>query len=266
MFKKYNAVMPDKELNKYAKRRNAINEIYTAIEDNVESADITAFAKRIQDIVDESIEIKDEGTKDTGKTIDLSHLNLDKLREKFLKTENKSTAVQILKDRIERQLKKMVDENPTRVDFYKKYQEIIEEYNKGKDVVTIEEVFKELVEFVNSMTEEKARVTREGLDEEQAAIFDILRKPELNEKDKKKVKEIAIELLDELKKEKLKIDQCFEKATTSAAIFNVVSNTLYKELPYPTYQTDDIDEKTTRLYDHLRNQYFGNGKSVYGGF
>lgn len=266
VFTKYNAVMPDKDINRFTKRRNAINAIYSAIEDNVENADITAIAKKIQDIVDESIEIKDNEIKDSGKTVDLSYLNFDRLREKFLKTENKKTAVQILKNRVEMMLKKMVDENPLRVDFYKRYQEIIEEYNKGKDSLTIEEAFKNLEELVNSLSEEKARVISEGLNEEQAAIFDILRKPELTEKEKNKVKEIAIELLDKLKMDKLKIDQCFEKTETSAAIFNVVSNTLYEELPYPTYQNEDINEKTTLLYDHLRNQYFGGGRSVYGDF
>ena len=266
VFSKYNAVMPDKEINKFAKRRNAINAIYSAIEDNVENADITAIAKNIQDIVDESIEIKENEIKDSGKMIDLSYLNLDRLREKFLKTENKKTAVQILKNRVEMMLKKMVDENPLRVDFYRRYQEIIEEYNKGKDMLTIEEAFKNLENFIPLLSEEKARVISEGLNEEQAAIFDILRKPVLTEKEKNKVKEIAIELLDRLKENNLKIDQCFEKTETSAAIFNVVSNTLYEELPYPTYQNEDINEKTTLLYDHLRNQYFGGGKSVYGDF
>jgi type I restriction enzyme R subunit len=33
----------------------------------------------------------------------------------------------------------MVDQNPLRVDFYKRYQEIIDDYNRGKDAVTIDE-------------------------------------------------------------------------------------------------------------------------------
>lgn len=39
---------------------------------------------------------------------------------------------------------------------------------------------------------------------------------------------------------------------------------LFEKLPYPTYQNDDIDLKTNLLYNHLRNQYYGGGKSVYG--
>src|SRR5690606_2125728 len=106
-----------------------------------------------------------------------------------------------LKEKIEKQLQKMVDLNPLRVDFYKRYQQIIEAYNAGKDAVTIEETFRQLIEFVNSLSAEEADTKREGLSEEQKAVFDILRKPNLNSNDKKKIKEIAIYLLEELKKE-----------------------------------------------------------------
>jgi type I restriction enzyme R subunit len=70
-----------------------------------------------------------------GKIIDLSGLDFDLLEQYFLKTKNKNAAVQSLKDKIEKQLKQMVERNPLTVDYYKRYQEIIEEYNRGKDEV-----------------------------------------------------------------------------------------------------------------------------------
>lgn len=265
VFKKYKALMPDKLLNNYAPRRNAIDAIYTAIEDNVESADVSAIMKQIQNVVDESIEnMLQESTHDEGKIVDISSLNFQLLEEHFLKTKNKNTTVQSLKNKIEQQLKQMVERNPLRVDYYTRYQEIIDEYNHGKDAVTIEETFKKLIEFVNSLSEEEADTKREGLTEEQKAIFDILRKPVLNESDKKRVKEIAIELLDELKKEKLKVDQVWQKSETAAAVFTAVNKLLFDKLPYPTYKTDDIDLKTNLVYNHLRSQYWGGGRSVYG--
>jgi type I restriction enzyme R subunit len=160
----------------------------------------------------------------------------------------------------------MVENNPLRVDFYKKYQEIIEEYNKGKDAVTVEETFKKLIEFVNSLSEEEARVKREDLTEEQIAIFDILRKKDLTEPEKNKVKEIAIELLEELKKDKLKIECWSEKSVTAASVFKYVNTTLFNNLPFPKYQNDDIDLRTNMIFSHLRNQYFGAGQSVYGAY
>ena len=130
--------------------------------------------------------------------------------------------------------------------------------------MTGEETFKNLVQFINSLTEEQIDTKREGLTEEQKAIFDILRKPALSECDKKKIKEIAIELLAELKVDKLKVLQWADKSVTAAAVFNVVSKTLFKLMPYPTYETDDIDVKTNLVYAHLKKQYYGDGMSIYG--
>jgi type I restriction enzyme, R subunit len=265
VFKKYKALQPDKILNTYAKRRNAIDAIYTAIEGNVESADVAEIMRKIQSVVDESIEnMLNEPINDFGKVIDLSGLNFELLEKHFLKSKNKNSIVHSLKEKIEKQLRQMVEKNPLRVDFYQRYQEIIDRYNRGKDAVTIEETFKKLIEFVNSLSEEEADTKREGLTEEQKAIFDILRKPNLTDSDKKKIKEVAIELLEDLKKEKLKVEQWADKSVTAAAVFNAVSKTLFELLPYPTYQTDEIDLKTNLVYEHLKQQYYGGGSSLYG--
>jgi type I restriction enzyme R subunit len=37
-------------------------------------------------------------------------------------------------------------------------------------------------------------------------------------------------------------------------------------LPYPTYQTDEVDLKTNQVYEHLKQQYFGGGVSIYGSY
>lgn len=266
VFKKYKALQPDKLLNQYASRKNAIDIIYTAIEDKIESADVSEIMKKIQDVVDESIDnLVHEPGLQKEKIVDLSGLNFELLEKYFLKTENKNTVVQSLKDKIERQLKQMVEKNPLRVDYYQRFQEIIDEYNRGKDAVTIEQTFKRLIEFVNSLSAEEADSKREGLTEEQKAMFDLLRQGiKLTETDKKQVKKIAIELLEDLKKEKLKVEQWADKSTTAAAVFNTVSKTLFELLPYPTYQTNDVDLKTNLIYEHLKHQYYGGGVSIYG--
>ena len=265
VFKKFKALQPDKVLYQYSARKNAIDVIYTAIEGNVESADVAEIMKKIQEVVDKSIEsMVAEPTHDQGKLIDLSGLNFALLEQFFKSTKNKNSVVHSLKDKVEKQLKQMVEKNPLRVDFYHRYQEIIDEYNRGKDSVTIEETFKRLIDFVNSLSAEEAETKREGLTEEQKAIFDIIRKPELSESEKKKIRKIAIELLDELKNDKLKVEQWADKSVTAAAVFNTVSKTLFELLPYPTYKTDDVDLKTNLVYEHLKHQYFGGGLSIYG--
>jgi type I restriction enzyme, R subunit len=208
VFKKYKALQPHKVLNQYAPRKNAIDVIYTAIEDNIQSADVTDIMRKIQSVVDKSIEnMVAEPSHNDNKLIDLSGLNFELLEQYFLKTKNKNAAVQSLKDKIEKQLKQMVERNPLTVDYYKRYQEIIDEYNRGKDEVVVKETFRKLIELVNSYSAEEADTKREGLTDEQKAIFDILRYGKnLEEKEKNEIKKISVELLDELKKEKLKVE------------------------------------------------------------
>ncbi|CAA9890827.1 Type I restriction enzyme R Protein [Candidatus Methylobacter favarea] len=266
VFKKFKALQPDKALRQYEARKNAIDVIYTAIEDKVESADVADIMMKIQSVVDGSIEnTVSEPSHNAGKAIDLSGLNFELLVQYFMKTQNKNAAVQSLKDKVEKRLKQMVERNPLTVDFYKRYQEIIEEYNRGKDEVTIKETFRKLLELVNSLTQEEADTKREGLTDEQKAIFDILRQGKvLEEKEKNEIKKIAVELLQELKEEKLKVQHWAEKTLTAAAVFNYVDKTLFEDLPYPTYQKADIDLKTNMVYEHLKHQYYGGGMSVYG--
>ena len=266
VFKKYKALQPDKILNDYAPRKNAIDVIYTAIEDKIESADVADLMRKIQNVVDESIEnMVAEPSHHDGKIIDLSGLDFALLEQYFLKTKNKNAAVQSLKEKIEKQLKKMVERNPLTVDFYQRYQEIIDEYNRRKDEAIIKETFRKLIELVNSYSAEEADTKREGLTDEQKAIFDILRHgKKLEEKEKNEIKKISIELIEELKREKLKVEQWADKSVTAAAVFNTVSKTLFETLPYPAYETDDIDLKTTVVYEHLKRQYFGGGMSIYG--
>jgi type I restriction enzyme R subunit len=137
----------------------------------------------------------------------------------------------------------------------------------GKDENVIKETFRKLIELINNYTEEEAVAKREGLNDEQKAIFDILRQGKsLTEAEKKEVKNISVALLEELKKDKLNIDQWWEKIETSAAVYKYVNDSLFQVLPYPTYEETDIDTKTNLVFEHLKSQYFGGGRSVYSGY
>jgi len=65
--------------------------------------------QKIQHVVDESIEnMVHEPALVHEKIIDLSSLNFELLEKYFLKTKNKNSVVQSLKNKIEQQLKQMV--------------------------------------------------------------------------------------------------------------------------------------------------------------
>lgn len=72
-------------------------------------------------------------------------IDFGKLRDEFAsKVQRKHAALQDIRDMVEKRLAQMLARNPMRMDFYKKYQEIIADYNREKDRVTVEETFARL--------------------------------------------------------------------------------------------------------------------------
>ncbi len=268
VFKRYKGLQPQKALNKFTARKGAIEVLYTAMENKVQSADVTDIMRKIQNVVDESVENSlAEPDTEGGTLIDLSGLDFAVLEQYFLKTVNKNAAVQTLKDKVEAQLKTLVERNPLAIDFYKRYTEIIEAYNLGKDEVVISETFRKLIQLVAAFSAEEADTKREGLTEEHKAIFDILRQGKtLEPAEKKEIRSIAIALLEDLKKEKLQVPQWSEKATTIAAVQKAIVDTLFQALPYPKYESEDIDLRSMVVFDHLKQRYFGGGRSIYGNY
>lgn len=259
VFKRYKALMPKPEINQFKARRDAINAIYAVMQETTKTADISEVMSRVQKIVDDSItnlDIALEPTEDYGVKVDLSTLDFEKIEKEFLKPDNKNTTVQSLKEIVEGKLNTMLDQNPLRIDYYEKYQKIIEEYNRGKDAVAIEEIFRKLKELVGELTEEEARSTREGLEEEELAIFDLLRQgKQLKDKEKHDVKEIARALTQKLLDKELKVDHWADKLQTAAAVRKAITDYLYTKLPYPTYEDQDIQLKTDLVYDYLVGRY-----------
>jgi type I restriction enzyme R subunit len=263
VFKKQLAVGFDAiGLTEIRKRKDAIQALYDRIQRNTKEADVSALMKTLQDIVDDSVVMELDTSYSNGNVIDISHLDFELIKRLYEKSAHKNTAVANLKEQIEKRLLQMIKQNPSRIDFYIRYQEIITEYNEGKDRERLEQVFQELVKLVEGLNGEEQRVKREGLTEEQGAIFDLLLKPQLNEKDKNKVRSIAIELLETLKNETLQVENWADKNATSSTIRKVISMYLFENLPEP-YSEVDVDEKTQTLFYHLRNSYFGNGISIY---
>ena len=61
------------------------------------------------------------------------------------------------------------------MDYYKRYQEIIADYNREKDRATVEETFAQLMDLANNLDAEQRRAVEEGLTEDELALFDLLR-------------------------------------------------------------------------------------------
>ena len=257
---KFKALYPEKEVKEFTKQYNAISAIYSGLNQEIKKADITELMKKLQDLVGESIQInKDPNRKDIF--IDLSNLNFEKLRKLFDK-HPMNKEVYDLQKAIDKKLNRMMQKNPHRLNFYKKYMKIIEEYNEGKDAEAVKRAFEELLKFVNEMNLEEQRSMRENLDEETLAIYDLLCKANLTKKDKDIVKKVSIETLENLKKEKLKIERWRESNQVSAQVKIIIRQCLL-HLPKETYPDDEVDVKTLDVYQHIHSNYYGGGASIY---
>ena len=56
----------------------------------------------------------------------------------------------------------MLTRNPARMDYQRKYEEIVADYNREKDRTTIDETFRRLVELVNSSMKNRSGQLRKG--------------------------------------------------------------------------------------------------------
>lgn len=81
--------------------------------------------------------------------------------------------------------------NPLRTDFQRHYEDVVADYNREKDRVTIEKTFEALLKLAQALDQEEQRAMREGLDEESLAVFDLLNKPELRTAEIKRIKAVA---------------------------------------------------------------------------
>jgi len=261
VFRKYKALYPEDEIKPFIKQFNAIEAIYDALNQKVKTADITEIMLQLQEVVNESLFINEVADPQPD-YIDLSNLDFDKLKAAFQKINRKNTVVFDLQQAIEKKLKQMVKENPLRLEFYDKYKEIIEEYNNGKDINATKKAFDDLTNFLNNLSKEDSRAMREGLDEETLAIFDLLRKDTLSDKETDEVKRVSKQTLDALKAEKLKVERWRESTQLRAQVKTTIYDTLLW-LPQEPYSENEVDEKTNVIYQHIFTNYYGGGKSVY---
>jgi len=261
VFRKYKALYPEEQIKPFIRQFNAIEAIYDHLNQKVKTADITEVMMQLQSVVNDSVFISKNKVSDAG-YIDLSELDFDKLTAAFTKIKQKNTFVFDLQKAIEKKLKQMVKQNPIRLEFYEKYKEIIDEYNNGKDTSSTVKAFDDLNEFLNNLTEEDSRAVREGLDEETLAIFDLLQKETLTEKEREDVKKVSKQTLETLKTEKLKVERWRESTQLRAQVKMSIYDKLLN-LPQEPYSDEEVHTKTDVVYQHIFTNYYGGGVSAY---
>ncbi len=257
VFSKFKACITIEGINDCRGDFDAINIVYKSLQQDREQADITGIISQLHQLVDDAIEVREEAPENGTATYDISRIDFERLRREFERSPVKRTTVQNLKTAIEKRLQRLLQQNPLRTDFQKHYEEIVAEYNREKDRVTIEKTFEALLLFVDAMDKEESRAIREGLDEESLAVFDLLKKPDLIPGDIERIKEVAVALLKTLKAEKLRIDHWRDKEATRDAVRLTIRNYLYSDqngLP-EIYSVEDVSDRTEAVFVHVFRAY-----------
>ena len=145
--------------------------------------------------------------------------------------------------------------NPTRINYYERYQEIIAAYNSEQDRATIEKTFAELMKLAQSMTQEEQRYVREGFtSDEELSLYDMLFRDDLSKADIKKIKEVSVSLLARVKEKISQLDHWTDKQETKAMIEVLIRDTLYCELP-ECYDDPSIDYYREQIYEYVYTRY-----------
>jgi len=257
VFRKFKACITITGINEFRSDYDATNIIYKSLQQDRDNADITDIIRQLHHIVDEAIETH-QGINSETHPYDISTIDFTRLRQEFERSPAKRTTVQNLRQAIDKRLMRLLQQNPMRTDFQRHYEDIVAEYNREKDRATIEKTFEALIHFINEMEMEESRAVREGLDEESLAVFDLLKKPDLSPKEIKRIKAVSVELLENLKAEKLRVDHWRDKEATRDAVRIIIHDFLWNDstgLPVDNYTEEDVASKAAEVYRHVYRVY-----------
>lgn len=238
-------------------QKDAIEAIYKELQQKRKHADITDLSVAINEIVNEHVEIDSEATMMVAESrrFDISGIDFDLLRREFAKSNEKNLVLKDIQELLQERIAQMLAQNPSRINFYEKYQEIIHDYNQEQNRATIEKTFEELMKLSHELTEEEKRYIREGFEnDEQLSMYDVLMKDDLSKEDIKKLKVVAKELLETIKAQLATMVHPFDKQETRASIIITIRDILWKELP-ESYTDESINYYRDAVYNYVSQHY-----------
>jgi type I restriction enzyme, R subunit len=253
----YKAVLPDQIASEYAPFAQLMRFLAQSVRTELGQPDISEVMDSVEDLLDRSVATEayvireDRDEYDGHGLVDLSQIDFEALQKKFVDG-RKNIEANRLRGQINSKLQQMARVNPTRVDYLDRFQQLIDEYNAGS--MNIDEFFRQLKEFGQSINEEDQRHIREELSEEELAVFDLLTKPdiELTDSERKQVKKIARDLLNTLKAEKLVLD--WRKRQQSRADVLVCIEDHLDQLP-DAFDDEIFPVKVEATYQHVYEKY-----------
>ena len=256
VFVRFRALIMEPAAFAYAERHDNIEAIYKKLTERRDTADVTELLKELHRIVNEAIRTQSPGVDQAeGLTLDLSQIDMEKLRDEFSKkVRHKATALQDIREIVEQKLAEMLARNPLRMDYQQRYEEIIAAYNREKDRVTVEETFRRLTELMDELDAEQRRAVEEGLNEDELALFDLLKKDNLGKAERERVKQSSRDLLAAIKARLTELDRFWEKEQTKADLEVFILDKVFTSLPTPPFTVEEKGAVASDVYDYVWQQ------------
>ena len=136
-------------------------------------------------------------------------------------------------------------------------EEIVADYNREKDRVTIEETFRRLTELIEELDAEQRRAVEEGLSEDELALFDLLKKEDLGKVARERVKQASRDLLASIRARLKELDRFWEKEQTKADVKIFILDEVYANLPTPPFTPEEKEAVAADVYTHVWQQAVG---------
>ena len=256
VFVRFKALLMEPSAFAWAERHDNIEAIYKKLSERRDTADVTELLKELHRIVNEAIRTQAPGDDQAeGLTFDLSRIDMERLRDEFAKkVRHKATALQDIREIVEQKLAELLARNPSRMDYQQKYEEIVADYNREKDRVTIEETFRRLTELIEELDAEQRRAVEEGLTEDELALFDLLKKEDLGKAARERVKQASRDLLASIRARLKEVDRFWEKEQTKADIEIFILDEVYTNLPTPPFTPEEMKAVAAEVYTHVWQQ------------
>lgn len=233
-------------------KHHAINAIYNEVTKRRDVADTGDIMVELQKIVDEHIVVeRNTETSKTGTRFDISQIDFDRLQQEFAKSTEQNLLVDDLRGVIELLLEAAMRVNPRRIEFFKRYENIIASYNAEQDKATIEKTFNDLMRLSSDLNEAQRSYVAEGFTSpQQQTVFEMLFKESLTPQEIKQVKAVSVELVDTIEARLAEMVHWTDKEETQATVKIIIRDELYR-LPEEDYPDTFIEEARKEIYNYF---------------
>ncbi|ADX98336.1 type I restriction endonuclease subunit R [Mycoplasma suis] len=163
---------------------------------------------------------------------------------------SKQSIFEDLKKDLRKIIEKNLDDNPTTINFFQEYNEIIDKWNEEIDPKEQERIFEELINFAKRAEEETVRFAKEGFASvQELVIYDICRKINYNG-DIQELKDFCVDFIKIMKGYLKSTYQPFAKETTRSEINVRIKKIIVQRFPIPL-KWEEILQIRQELFNYL---------------